>query len=175
MLLACCLSGKEILTTTLASSNALAIPLSFICIFLKEKITEKDKELATEMAGLATIGMIFLLPFAVSHITILIVFITLILMNIISFKNSKKHIFTEKGKDEYKKIAGLKKYIEDYSLMEEKNISSTILWEEYLSYAVAFGIPNKITNKINEKIMKTNIILQKIGEFIDIYKIRRFL
>ena len=46
-------------------------------------------------------------------------------------------------------------------------LESTIIWDEYLAYAVAFGIPNKIIEKFNEGLMNTNIIIQKIESILN--------
>ncbi len=92
----------------------------------------------------------------------------LIIINIITYQKTNTHIFTKKGKIEYAKACGLKNYIEDYSLIEDRDIDSSIIWDEYLAYAVAFKIPNKITDKFGENIIKTNVVLQKIEEFLKI-------
>ena len=70
------------------------------------------------------------------------------------------------GRIEYARVLGLKHYIEDYSLMEKRDLESVIIWDEYLAYAVAFGIPNKITRKFKENLMEINVILQTLDEFL---------
>ena len=62
----------------------------------------------------------------------------------------------------YKKALGLKAYIDDYSLMKERSLDSSIIWDDYLTYAIAFGISNKVTDLLGENIMKTNMLLQNI-------------
>ena len=42
----------------------------------------------------------------------------------------------------------IKTKIEEYSLMEDRDIEYITLWEKYLAYAVSFGIANKIVNRI---------------------------
>jgi len=69
--------------------------------------------------------------------------------------------------EDFSKLNALKKKIESYSLMEQKDVEEVILWEKYLAYAVSFGIANKISkrvnklDKINEKYM--NIIISSIS------------
>ena len=82
---------------------------------------------------------------------------------IIIFSLCNKDVFTEHGKYEQNKVLGLKKYIEDYSLLEEKDVLDATLWEKYLVYATAFGIPDKVINKTNENNMKFNIFLQLLN------------
>ena len=59
------------------------------------------------------------------------------------FINNFKKMTTE-GKEIKEKLLGLKKFINDYSLLCEKDFENYILWGEYLSYATALGICNKI-------------------------------
>lgn len=48
--------------------------------------------------------------------------------------------------EDYSKLNTLKKKIEDYTLLSERNIEYIELWDKYLSYAVSFGISNKVIN-----------------------------
>lgn len=70
-------------------------------------------------------------------------------------------ILTKKGKEEYKKACGLKKYIKNYSLIKDKEIDSIALWDEYLIYATAFGIPNKVTDKFSVKLIDIDKVLER--------------
>lgn len=79
------------------------------------------------------------------------------------FSLCNKDILTEYGKYEQNKVLGLKKYIEDFSLLDEKDSLDITLYEKYLVYATAFGIPDKIINKTNENNMKLNIFLQLLN------------
>lgn len=85
---------------------------------------------------------------------------------IIIFSLCNTDIFTDDGKYEQKKVIGFKKYLENYSLLEEKDTLDATVWEKYLVYATAFGIPDKIINKTNETSMKFNIFLQLINNFL---------
>ena len=87
-------------------------------------------------------------------------------MNILTYAKTKLYILTPKGKCELEKAQGLKNYILDYSLMKERELKSVIIWDEFLAYAVAFGIPNKITDIFNENLMNTNIVIQRIESIL---------
>ena len=50
--------------------------------------------------------------------------------------------------------------------MHEKDVESVIIWDQYLAYAVAFGIPVKITRKVNEKDIKTNVYIKLLSDYI---------
>ena len=62
---------------------------------------------------------------------------------------------TEKGEEINKKIEGLKNYMKEYSLIENRGENELTIWEEYLIYSVIFSLN------------KTNIV-EKISNFIDI-------
>lgn len=60
-------------------------------------------------------------------------------------------------------LIGLKKYLEDYSLIKNKSMAESIIWEKYLSYAIALDINNKQINKlVNDEMINLNINLQFI-------------
>ena len=96
---------------------------------------------------------------------ILLVLLTAVL-NIIIIKNSKDVVLTDKGKKEKLKLLKLKNYIDEYSLMKDRDLSSTIVWDKYLAYATAFEIPNKVTDSIYESWYDLNLTLQFIDRIL---------
>ena len=50
--------------------------------------------------------------------------------------------------EDYSKLNALKNKIDNYTLMEDRDIEYITLWGKYLSYAVSFGIANKIMKRI---------------------------
>lgn len=60
------------------------------------------------------------------------------------------NVLTQKGVNEKEKWKGLKKYMEDFSLLNEKEIPAIEVWEEYLVYATAFGIAQKVLKQLKE-------------------------
>lgn len=62
--------------------------------------------------------------------------------------NRKLSNLTQKGIDEREKWKGLKKYMEDFSLLDEKEIPALEVWEEYLVYATVFGIADKVIKQL---------------------------
>ncbi len=60
------------------------------------------------------------------------------------------NVLTQKGINEKEKWKGLKKYMEDFSLLNEKEIPAIEVWEEYLVYATAFGIAQKVLKQLKE-------------------------
>lgn len=57
-------------------------------------------------------------------------------------------ILNENGIKEIAEWKGLKKYMEDYSLLKEKLVPDIVLWEKYLVYATVFGISKKVINQL---------------------------
>ena len=80
--------------------------------------------------------------------------------------HSQGIILTKEGKEEQLKLVELKNYINDYSLIRNRDLESVIIWDKYLAYATAFGIPNKITNSIYEEWYNLNINLQVVEKIL---------
>lgn len=60
--------------------------------------------------------------------------------------------------NDYYNIKRIEKKIEDYSLMKKENIEYINLWDEYYAYAVAFGIPIEVKDKIDVAYEDTTIL-----------------
>lgn len=50
--------------------------------------------------------------------------------------------------EDFSRLNALKEMIENYSMMEDRDIEQITLWEKYLAYAVSFGIAKKISKRI---------------------------
>jgi len=97
-----------------------------------------------------------------SALTILVIVTCLIIFGVLSVlpiitivyyimqKNSYHR--TEKGEEVNKRIEGLKKYIKDYSLLNEKRKNELIMWEEYLIYSVIFDLNDAIVEEMQKLI-----------------------
>lgn len=83
--------------------------------------------------------LIYIVPLAI------ILFINGIVLEIIA---SKINIFTQKGIDEKEQWKAFKKYMEEFSLLKEKEIPSLVVWEKYLIFATAFGISEKVLKQL---------------------------
>lgn len=58
---------------------------------------------------------------------------------------------TQKGIDEKEQWEGLKKYMEDFSMLDEREVPDLVLWEKYLVYATVFGIADKVLKQLKVK------------------------
>ncbi len=63
----------------------------------------------------------------------------------------KTRALTQKGVNEREKWRALKRYMEDFSLLKEREVPELILWEKYLVYATAFGISDKVLQQLKIK------------------------
>ena len=57
---------------------------------------------------------------------------------------------SDKGKSELAEIMGLKKYLEEFTLIAERGISETVIWKDYLIYATLFGIADKVLKQLEK-------------------------
>ncbi len=116
---------------------------------IKNKNEEKyDVEKAREKMHYTIITTIYFM-FALFLIIVFPISIMLIVNAILAICINKKiSRLTQKGIDEREKWVGLKKYMEDFSLLNEKEIPALELWEEYLVYATVFGIADKVIKQL---------------------------
>ncbi len=66
-----------------------------------------------------------------------------------ALKNSEyvSHL-SPKGNEEQNQWRGLKNYMEEYSLLHEREVPDIVMWEKYLVYATAFGISKKVLKQL---------------------------
>lgn len=85
---------------------------------------------------------------------IVLVFITLIiaLTDNLMMKNDINRV------EDYSRLCLLKDKINNYSLLNEKDIEHILLWEKYLAYAVSFGITEKIHNRFSNIILDDELL-----------------
>lgn len=57
---------------------------------------------------------------------------------------------TEKGKQKLNEILGLKRFLLDFSLIHERGVKETILWQDYMVYALLLGIADKVAPQIRK-------------------------
>ncbi|VVB74490.1 Uncharacterised protein [Candidatus Tiddalikarchaeum anstoanum] len=77
-------------------------------------------------------------------------FILTIILNIVSAKILGK--WTEKGRLFSLRWEGFKKFLEDYSLLNEHPPQSIIIWEHFLVYAIVLGVADNVI-----KVMKVKV------------------
>lgn len=61
---------------------------------------------------------------------------------------ARYHELTQKGVNEKEAWNGLKRYMQNFSMMKEKTVPELVLWEKYLVYATIFGIANTVLKQL---------------------------
>ena len=113
----------------------------------KESIEQVFSVVATFVFGM----LVFMLTMevigkiAISLIPIVMAIINIVVTGIALYKIN---VFTKEGLNECEKWKGLKKYMEEFSFLNEKEIPEIAIWEEFLVYATAFGIADKVLKQL---------------------------
>ena len=66
------------------------------------------------------------------------------------YYNRSQGRYTEKGQEEAMKLLGLKKFLEDFTLSDQREAFEVQLWKEYLVYAALFGIADKVAKQLKD-------------------------
>ncbi|HBL84163.1 MAG: hypothetical protein A2Y17_12930 [Clostridiales bacterium GWF2_38_85] len=99
---------------------------------------------------LTAIGTIFLiagmfLGYGIISLVGIIVFI--IILVLYSSRKDKKYL-AQKGEDEAALWAAFVRFLEDFTMFEDREIPEIKIWEKYLVYATAAGVSKKVLKKI---------------------------
>ena len=112
-------------------------------------------------------GFIFTLIFMLKYTpSLFIIALLTFSLNIYTAITCRKTILSKQGKLEKLKLLELKKFIIENSLLKDRELKSVIIWDKYLAYATAFGIPNNVTDTIYEHWYNLNIFLQVIDSML---------
>lgn len=68
--------------------------------------------------------------------------------------------------DDVQKVFGLKKFLEDFTLANERHLTEVSLWNDYLVYATLFGIADQVKadmKKINPEFMNMDIVTRNMN------------
>ena len=63
----------------------------------------------------------------------------------------KKMPLTAYGQDEHEKMQALGRFMEEFSKMDEHTLPELVMWEEYMVYATAMGIADKVSEQLEIK------------------------
>lgn len=112
-----------------------------IAIILGRTIENRTFKLITTMIASTAIASCWVVPY---------------LLFILTPSDKCKH--TKKGKQELKKIKAFKKFIQDYTLMEEKDIGHVQTLEEYIPYSLSLGMSPQVEEYIKKNEIYRNLI-----------------
>lgn len=109
------------------------------------KITEKWRRKRT-FNIVMLILLFFFSPIAIFIFSLYV----LLIANIASYSSNinKITLLSQKGDLELHQWKGLKKYMEDYSLLKDKQVPDIVLWEKFLVYATTFGISKQVIKQL---------------------------
>ena len=120
----------------------------------KEKMYKKHKGenvTYTTIIYFAIFALIVIPQFInlISCIGIIGLIICEIIAIIINSKSLHKiNVYTQKGIDEKEMWKGLKKYMEDFSMLDKREVPEIAIWEHFLVFATVFGIANKVLKQL---------------------------
>lgn len=84
-------------------------------------------------------------------IPVLISILCLVCSSLCNKISNNMRCLTDKGEEEKAKWKGLKKYMEEFSLLNEREVPELVLWEKYLVFATAFGIADKVIEQLKTR------------------------
>jgi len=121
----------------------------------KEEMKHKEKSqtsIVLYLFGLVyaiVFGNIFGIFNPISFIGTIPLIICLIVGMVKTSKIAKNvNVFSQSGVDEGEKWQALKRFMNDFSTMDRKEIPEIVLWEKYLVYATAFGMADKVVEQL---------------------------
>ena len=82
------------------------------------------------------------------------------------------HIKTDANKytnpiDDARKVFGLKKFLQEFTLLDERHVSEVGLWKDYMIYATLFGIADQVIRdmkKINPEYFNMDQVAQQMAD-----------
>ena len=63
---------------------------------------------------------------------------------------TRSYKFTNSGQEQARHLMGLKKYLEDFTLVSQRETIEARLWKEYLVHAALFGIADKVAKQLKD-------------------------
>ena len=118
---------------------------------IKEEII--DSEIQKECAKYRGIQVAYIFAIVFSLFFTFVAFIIpIIILTINAFMcgiiAKKLNVLTQKGVDLQEQWKGLKKFMEDFSRLDKREVPELIVWEKYLVFATAFGIADKVLKQL---------------------------
>lgn len=141
------------ITPVIAVVMHILLLLMLLCKkYLKLKIENySGKEIvSTSVITIMLMIIILVIAYFIVQYKYICLDIFIIFMSMLIIKTD--HLMLKNNKEimqDYYALQEIKTRIEEYSLIKEHQINYIELWEQYLVYAVAFGIPIEIVNKLN--------------------------
>jgi len=109
------------------------------------------------MLTMATVGTFFLvlekkLDVLSVGSTMLVFIIFIISYGLLEWYKNKAYQLTQEGARVRAEIRGLKKYINDYSLLKDADVTAVHLWEKYFVYGLALGVSKHALHELYQNL-----------------------
>ena len=78
-------------------------------------------------------------------------------------------------REEVRRLYGLRKYLKDFSLLDERHIQEVALWKDYMIYATLFGIADQVIRdmkKINPEYFNMDQVARQMADDVTLPVIR---
>lgn len=76
-------------------------------------------------------------------------------------------LFSNTGIAVWKDLRGLRRWFEDYTLLEERDVLSVKVWEEYMVYAAALGLPARVYDDFSQAIETADSVYCDLAKDLD--------
>ena len=155
-------NSKEVVLSTIRKhcstlSNANNVMDLYNDFIRKSKSLGKNEKFFSKTPGIVGFSVIFsLLGLILTFISFnldlswLGIIIIIIIIVLIIFVITRK-FYTKKGADHYAKWMAHKKFLEDFSRFNEKELPEVTLWDKYLVYAVVLDCADKLSKEMELK------------------------
>lgn len=120
----------------------------------KQNYDKKQIEIAKKWENKRAVYFAFAfigLCFGIFIIPIFIAISCLICGIICNMIVNKTRTLTQKGVNEQEEWKALKRFMENFSLLDEREVPELALWEKYLVFATAFGVADKVLKQLKVK------------------------
>ncbi len=119
---------------------------------IKQEFYEENSKIKLIGTIYFVIGMILFWFSTSKNVEIFTKYIVLILsilflIYVVSFTRR-----TKKGNDHYRKWMAFKNFLNDFSILKEREIPEIALWERYMVYATVLGVADKVSKAMNVRI-----------------------
>ena len=137
-------------TESLLSGTYKAVENQLIGKGIVSSIAQKEYSEYKEKSNSYIVGVIFAMIGTAGYGLVLILPLIIVIINAILCKKitKKLNILTQKGVDTKEQWKGLKRYMEDFSLLKEREVPELVIWEKYLVYATVMGIADKVIKQL---------------------------
>jgi len=116
---------------------------------LQEENGNYSKERVAKSNSWSTKGVGYVFLAILSVISMWLLIIPAIIAAVYSFRiGSRYNTLTQKGVNRKEELQGLKRYMEEFSMIDDKTVPELVLWEKYLVYATVFGIADKVLKQL---------------------------